>query len=137
MQRPLSGLRRIAAIYFGGHAALDIVWWVTVLASPSIRGWFELDPERHRVLTAFIVPDSVILFVASAAAAVALVRGWRWAHVLVASVTGGSAYATLYLAGWVIDGGHGWLGVAAMSVETAVMAGLTIALVRAESRDRT
>lgn len=52
---------------------------------------------------------------------------------IAALVTGGSAYATLYLAGWVIRGGHGWFGVTAMSIETAIMAVLLVALVRERS----
>jgi hypothetical protein len=85
------------------------------------------------VLNAFLLPDSIILFALSALAAVALLRGWRSALMLVAAVTGGSAYATLYIAAWVIDGGHGWMGAVAMTVETAVMGGFAIALARSEA----
>ena len=111
----------LAALYFGGHAVVDLAWWLAVKNIGWFRGWFELDPARPEVLDAFLVPDLVILAAASAVAAVALWREWRSAVVLAAVVTGGSAYATLYLAGWVILGGHGWMGVAAMSVETALM----------------
>jgi hypothetical protein len=123
-------LERLAAAYFGGHALLDLAWWGTVASSDRVRGWFELDVAQGRSLDAFFVPDMVILFVASAVAAVAIVRRWPSAHVLAALVTGGSAYATLYLAGWVLRGGHGWMGVFAMTVETAIMGALLIALMR-------
>ena len=123
-------LERIAAAYFGGHALLDIAWWATVASSDRVRGWFDLDPEQARSLDAFFVPDMVILFAASAVAALAILRRWPSATVLAALVTGGSAYATLYLAGWVVRGGHGWMGVTAMSIETAIMAVLLWALVR-------
>jgi hypothetical protein len=114
-------VERLAAWYFGGHALLDLVWWGTVASSDRFRGWFDLDPGQGRALDAFFFPDMVILFVASAIAAGAILRRWRSANVLAALVTGGSTYATLYLAGWVIRGGHGWLGVVAMSVETTIM----------------
>ena len=121
MVRPVL-TQRIAALYFGGHALVDLAWWLGVKNVAQFRGWFELDPGRPEVLDAFLMPDLVILGALSAIAAVALARNWRVAAILAGVVTGGSAYATLYLAGWVTLGGHGWMGVAAMSVETAVMA---------------
>ena len=123
-------IERLAGAYFGGHALLDIAWWGSVASSDRIRGWFELDAAQGRSLDAFFFPDMVILFAASAIAAIALWRQWSSATVLAAVVTGGSAYATLYLAGWVIRGGHGWMGVAAMTIETAIMVGLLVALMR-------
>ena len=125
-------IRRLAALYFGGHAILDLVWWVAVHNVAWFRGWFELDPARHRVLDAFLFPDTVLLFAVSGLAAVALLRQWRSAAVLAALTTGGSAYVTLYLAHWVLQGGHGWMGVAAMSIETGIMA-VFVALVTARS----
>ena len=121
---------RLAALYFGGHALLDVVWWGTVASSDRIRGWFELDPARGRSLDAFFLGDMAILFAASAIAALALVRQWPSSRVWAALVTGGSAYATLYLATWVIRGGHGWMGVVAMTIATAIMAVLVVVLQR-------
>lgn len=127
---PLTRLERVAAAYFGGHAVLDVAWWATVATSDRVRGWFELSSAQRRSLDAFFFPDMVILFAASAIAAIAILRRWPSANVLAALVTGGSAYATLYLAGWALRGGHGWMGVVAMSVETAIMVVLLWALVR-------
>ena len=127
-------VRRLAALYFGGHAALDLVWWLTVANVGWIRGWFELDPHRHEVLNGFFLPDMVILGAVSFVAAVAILRSWRSATALAGITTGGSAYASLYLAGWVIRGGHGWFGVVAMSIETAVMVACVMALTRARQR---
>ena len=123
-------LERIAAAYFGGHALLDVAWWGTVASSDRVRGWFDLDPAQGRSLDAFFLADMAILFFVSAVAALAILRRWPSATVLAAMVTGGSAYATLYLAGWVLRGGHGWMGVAAMTAETAIMGGLLVALMR-------
>ena len=125
---------RLAAAYFGGHAVLDLAWWGTVATWDRFRGWFELDPTHHRSLDAFFFADLVILFAASVVAALAILRRWPSAPVWAAGVTGGSAYATLYLAGWVIRGGHGWFGVAAMSIETAIMAVFVVALTRARAQ---
>jgi hypothetical protein len=124
----------LAALYFGGHALVDVAWWALVLRVGWIRGLFELDPTRHEVLNGFFLPDMVLLAVVSFAAAIALLRGWRGAIALAAVTTGGNAYAALYLAGWVIRGGHGWIGVVAMTIEAGIMVALIIALVRARCR---
>jgi hypothetical protein len=123
-------VRALAALYFGGHAAVDAGWWLVVATMGSIRGRFELDPAHHRVLDGFFVPDIVILGALSCLAAVGIHRRWRGGVVLAAVVTGGSAYVTLYLAGWVARGGHGWMGVAAMTIETALMVVLVVAVGR-------
>jgi hypothetical protein len=120
----------LAALYFGGHALVDLAWWAIVLSVGSIRGLFELDPTRHEVLNGFFLPDMVLLSIVSLIAAVALLRQWRGAIVMAAVTTGGNAYAALYLAGWVIRGGHGWIGVVAMTIEAGIMVALVIALVR-------
>jgi hypothetical protein len=112
---------RLAALYFGGHAVLDALWWIAVKTSPSFRGWFDLDPDHDRVLDSFLFADLVLLGAVSAFAAVAIVRHWRSARALAAVTAGASAYATLYIIGWVLLGGHGWMGAVAMSIETAIM----------------
>jgi hypothetical protein len=126
-----SRLRVLAAAYFGGHAVLDLMWWLTVSNVARIRGWFELDATNRRVLDSFLLGDLLLLGVVSFAAAVALLREWRAATALAGVVTGASAYATLYLAGWVLRGGHGWMGVAAMTIETALMAVFIALLLKA------
>ena len=112
---------------------LDLVWWATVFTVARFRGWFELDVHSHRVLDGFFLPDMVLLGAVSFVAAVALYRRWRGAAVLTALTTGGSAYVTLYIIGWVIRGGHGWMGAVAMSIETGVMVALVIALARLQA----
>jgi hypothetical protein len=112
---------RLAALYFGGHAVVDVRWWIAVKASPSFRGRFDLDAGQSRVLGSFLVADLVLLGVVSAVAAVAILRRWPAARAVAGVAAGGSAYATLYIIGWVLLGGHGWMGAVAMSIETAVM----------------
>lgn len=127
---PASRARTLAILYFGGHAVLDLVWWAAVGTVDRFRGWFELAPHNHRVLNGFLLPDLVLLGVASFVAAVGLQRRWRGATVLAALTSGGSGYATLYIISWVVTGGHGWMGAVAMSIETGVMVALVVALVR-------
>src|SRR5581483_10694886 len=126
-----SRVRSLAALYFGGHAVVDLAWWLVVATVGSIRGRFELDPAHHRVLDGFFVPDMVMLGALSCLVAIGIHRRWRGGVVLAAVVTGGSAYVTLYLAGWIARGGHGCMGVVAMTTETALMAIFVAALARA------
>jgi len=128
----LTRIERLAALYFGAHAILDVAWWAVVLTIDPIRGFFELDPATPRSLNAFIVGDAVILFVLSALASAAITRRSRYAIALASVVTGGSAYVALYLAGWVVLGGHGWIGIVAMTIETSLMIACVIGLARAD-----
>lgn len=106
-------------------------WWLAMAAWPSLRGRFELDPGHRAVLDAYRPSDLVILAGGSAVAAVLLGRsgsaagraaGAARAATLV--VAGGWATTTLTLAGWVLAGGHGWMGLPPMVAGTA----LTIAV---------
>jgi hypothetical protein len=121
----MSGRRQLAATYLLVQAAAVPLWWLALALSPRVRGWFEVDTERHDVLSAFVVGDLVILLAGSIASAVGLLREADWATRSVAWVAGGSAYATLYLAAWVALGGHGAAGLAPMvgaTLATSVIA---------------
>lgn len=67
-------VEQLAAIYFGGHAVLNLLWWGAVASVPRFRGWFDLDPQQGRSLDAFFFADMVILFAASVVAAIAISR---------------------------------------------------------------
>jgi hypothetical protein len=120
-------LRRLAAGYLGLQAAAVVGWWLGLALSPRVREWFEMDPGRRDVLTAFGAGDAVVLGLGSVVAAVGLRRSARWAASVTAFVAGGSAYATLLLAAWVALGGRGAIGLAPMLAATA--ASLAAALV--------
>ena len=91
-------------------------WWLAMVAWPSVRGRFELDPGNRAVLDAFLPSDLVLLAGGSLLAAVRPGRG------VTAVVAGAWAASTLILAGWVLAGGHGWIGLPPMIVGTAVVA---------------
>ena len=115
----------MGAAYLIGQALAVVVWWLGLVLSERVRGWFELDDGRHRVLSAFVLGDVVVLAVGSIVAALALLRQARSASQWVAGVAGGCTYSTLYLAAWVALGGDGAIGLVPMvaaTVATSVIA---------------
>jgi hypothetical protein len=113
-------VRRLAVPYLVVQAAAIPAWWLAMAAWPSVRGRFELDPGNRDVLDAFLLGDLVLLAGGSAVAAV-LRRG----RVVGAVVAGGWAASTLTLAGWVLTGGHGWIGLPPMVAGTVLTAWAT------------
>ena len=116
----------MAVAYLTAQAAAVIAWWLALLVSPRVRGWFELDAGRRDVLSAFVVGDVVVLAVGSALAAVALGRDLPWARSCVAWVAGGCAYSTLYLAAWVGLGGRGAVGLLPMVAATLATTAIAV-----------
>lgn len=126
--------RRVAAGYLGLQAAVVAAWWAALALSEPVRDWFEMDPGRRDLLTAFVAGDAVVLGLGSLAAAVGLARDSRWAGPVTAFVAGGAAYATLLLAAWVALGGRGAIGLVPMLVATAASATVAFDVTH---RDRT
>lgn len=114
--------QRPAVAYLVVQATLAVAWWVGLLVSPDLRGRFELDPSRTEVLDAFLVADLVVFAGGSAVTAWMLVRRTASSPRAAALTAGGAAYATLYLAAWVVAGGHGWMGLVPMTAATTVTA---------------
>lgn len=112
------------------QAAAVAGWWLALVISPRVRGWFELDAARRDVLSAFVVGDVLVLLAGSTVAAVGLLREARWAPSWVAGVAGGAAYATLLLAGWVAFGGSGAVGLVPMIAATGATALIAVLSVR-------
>lgn len=112
--------------YLFVQAAAVVVWWAGLVASPTVRDWFEMDDGRRDVLSAFVLADLVVLAAGSAGAAVGLLRGERWAGAVVAAVAGGCAYSTLYLATWVGLGGVGAIGLVPMVAATVATAAIAV-----------
>ncbi|MGZ4695569.1 MAG: hypothetical protein ACXWA3_18255 [Acidimicrobiales bacterium] len=98
---------RVYAGYLGLQAVLGCVQWLTFALSPTVRGWFELMPEKHAVVDAFVVADIGVVVLGSALSAWGIWTGKRWAVPIVMLTTGGIVYATLYLVGWVSFTGTG------------------------------
>jgi hypothetical protein len=118
--------RRLSVAYMALQAGMALGWWVALVVSDRVRGWFELDAGEHDVLSAFVLADLLVIVAGSAVAALALARSWSWASSCVAWVAGGVAYATLYLAMWTILGGHGAAGLAPMAGATVLTSGVAI-----------
>ncbi|OWY62748.1 hypothetical protein B7486_56770 [cyanobacterium TDX16] len=116
--------RRAAAGVLGGLAGLVLLWWVALATSPTVRSWFELDPRRRDVLSAFVLADLVVVAGGSAASAVLVLRDHPRAGVVVAGTAGGWAYATLVLVAWTVLGGDGAVGVVPMLVATVLVVGI-------------
>jgi hypothetical protein len=99
--------RRLFAGYLVVQALAGVVWWSALALSPTLRSWFELSPGRPEAVDAFLVADVLVVVLGSLVAARGVAGGARWAGAAVAFTTGGLAYATLYLVGWVALTGTG------------------------------
>jgi hypothetical protein len=99
--------RRLFAGYLVVQAAAGVVWWAALLASPTLRSWFELAPGRPEVMDAFLVPDALVVMAGSLLAARAVATGSRRSGAAVAFTLGGLAYATLFILGWLAATGTG------------------------------
>jgi len=106
--------QRVYAGYLALQAVLGIGWWVLLATSTTVRSGFELMPERHAVMDAFVFADIAVVVVGSAVGAWAITRGSAWAVPIVWFTAGGIVYPTLYLLGWVSFTGVGSPLLAAM-----------------------
>ena len=93
--------QRTAGVYLLLQAAAVLTWWVAVVGSRTVRGWFfpygGLDPA----FAAFLLPDLAFLVAGSLVVARARLRGVtapRASGILL----GAMGYATLYTAGWTL-----------------------------------
>jgi hypothetical protein len=125
--------RSPAAAYLAVQAALGVIWWGLLAASPTVRSWFELLPHRHDALDAFLLADLAVFIGGSAASALTIWTGSRWAVTVTSFTAGGLVYATLYLVAWVVFEGSAAAGVAPMVVASAVTGAIAVRL-RAEER---
>lgn len=114
----------IASIYLVVQAVAAFVWWAALLVAPAVRARFELDRVDHRVLSAFVVGDLVVIVGGSLLGAAGARRTAPWTFGAVATTAGATGYATLYLAAWVAQGGSGWLGLVAMIPATFITASI-------------
>ena len=98
---------RIFAGYMALQALVGVLFWVALGASPPVRSWIELMPERHVVTDAFIFADLVVGITGSLLSAWGLAARKGWVVPVVAFTAGGLVYPTLYLVGWVALAGTG------------------------------
>jgi hypothetical protein len=98
---------RLYAGYLVAQAIAGVALWIAFAESPTIRSWFELMPEKHAVMDAFVFADLFLIVAGSGLGAWAIERGSRFAAPVIAFTAGGIVYPTLYLLGWVSFTGTG------------------------------
>ncbi len=111
---------RLYAGFLVAQAACGVALWILFATSTTVRSWFELMPQYHRVMDAFVFADILVVVVGSLASAYAIDRRATWAVPVVAFTAGGVVYPTLYLLGWVSFAGTGAACLGIM-VPTAVL----------------
>jgi hypothetical protein len=82
------------------------------------------------VLDAFAIADLVVFAGGSAVTVLAVARQTGWAPLAASATAGGAAYATIWLIGWVLLGGHGWIGVPPMVAATSATTAVAVAISR-------
>ena len=97
-------------------------WWLWLWLHPAVRGWFGFGAWPEAVLTAFALPDLLLLVggslvAATARGAVRTAAAWL--------LVGAAGYATLWCLGASTSTGDGWLGGGLMAACT--MANLVVA----------
>ena len=107
-----SAADRVLRWFWMLQAVLVAGWWLILWWSPAARGWFGFGNWPAGVLTAFALPDAVVLVAGSALAARAdgprrLVLAWL--------ITGGCWYAWLWCLSASLASGGGWPGGVAMA----------------------
>jgi len=102
--------RLLAAIYFVIQGLAVAAWWTLLGVRPEMRAVF-LPPGNHpSALTAFALPDLLLLAVGSLLTGILLLRGNGWAALLAWLVAGAVDYATLDVLAWAAIAGGGWTG---------------------------
>ena len=112
--QPAPGAEPVYIGYFVAQAVVGVVLWAGLAASPTVRSWFELRPDTHAVMDAFVFADVLVVVVGSLLSVWGLRTAAPWAVPVVAFTAGGVVYPTLYLVGWVSFAGSGSLCLAIM-----------------------
>ena len=120
--------------YLTAQAVLGVLWWASLFRVPSVRTWFELMPDRRSGLDAFLLADAVVFVGGSLVAAITIWRRSPWAGTVTALTAGGVAYATLYLAGWVVLEGSAATGLVPMGIATVATTAIALGT-RGPARD--
>ncbi len=111
---------RLYAGFLVAQAVCGVLLWILFASSTTVRSWFELMPEYHRVMDAFVFADILVVVVGSLVSAYAIDRRASWAVPVVAFTAGGVVYPTLYLIGWV-SFAHTGTACLAIMVPTAIL----------------
>lgn len=105
---------RNATAYYLLQGLAVVGWWVLIIGSPDLRGWFQLEANSQTSLWAYWLPDLLLIGPGSFAGAALIYFRNRFATAGLWLVTGAVTYATLHTLATAMMTGRGWLGVALM-----------------------
>ncbi|MBV6495159.1 MAG: isoprenylcysteine carboxylmethyltransferase family protein [Acidobacteria bacterium ACB1] len=105
---------RTASFYLAFQGSVVIAWWITLMAYPSLRSVFALEPGSETSLLAFWFADLAFLGIGSLVAAYLAWREHEAMQPAMWFVTGAISYATIYTLSFAAMTDQGWLGVLLM-----------------------
>jgi protein-S-isoprenylcysteine O-methyltransferase Ste14 len=110
MGLPATRSRFIAGAYFLVQGIAVIGWWVFLALWPQTRAAFLPPGNDPSALSAFALPDSLLVAAGSLLTSVLVARSSGWALPIVWFVAGAIDYATFHVLAWAAIAGGGWNG---------------------------
>ncbi|MDQ4122423.1 MAG: isoprenylcysteine carboxylmethyltransferase family protein [Acidobacteriota bacterium] len=107
-------IRFWAAGYFAVQGIAVVLWWLILVFAPSSRKYFGGEGTFEIWLTAFWLPDLMLIAIGSIVVAGVCFFDSRFAESTAWFVTGAVAYASIYCFSFALATDTGWLGVALM-----------------------
>ena len=123
--------RRVFSLYLAAQAVAGVLFWMLFHGVDAVRAEIELVAAVPAVTDSFLLADAAVV-ATSAAAAVGLHRGARWAVVPLALTAGGLLYPTLFLLAWVPAKETGLATLAVMVPPTLLTSWITWQVWRSE-----
>lgn len=120
-------IARLGPSYLIAQGIGGIVWWIGLLGSERVRGWFV--PEGWEAARTLLIADVVLFGLGSIVVGLAITRQSAFAGPLSWALTGVVAYATLVSVSWLFDPIGHWLGLVFM------VPSLVLTVVIASSRE--
>lgn len=124
--------RTFGSFFLGLQAFACIVWWITLMDSPSFRGLFGFADDA--ALLPFFMGDMAVYALASLVAGIGSADDARWTLPWLCVHIGAAAYAEAQVISLGLTTGGGWLGAVAMGPPLVVSVWLALKLYRADSR---
>lgn len=109
----MNKVRRNAAVFFAVQAIATAAWWAALGFFAPVREWFRLGDD-DTVLLAFLLPDAVCFFAATATTAILCATRNRLAPYAAWMTVGAVSYATLFCLAFSLRTETGWPGVVCM-----------------------
>src|SRR5690349_11160659 len=119
--------RRAAVWFLLGEAALALVWWAVLVASPSFRARFWPEDAGVSIFT-FALPDGVLYIGAALVGAYGLARRASWSRRVLGIHTGAACYAALFAIALSARHPSTWLGALLMAPALVVLPLIVVSL---------